>query len=102
MMISAEGYVLMHKDDTFEELIAERDSLMADIKAMEAIVYSDDKSGEGWNICPGPDVVYQMDLEYLAELCLFIRDKYNTEIVWGDDEEEEYADTAMGVISIVL
>ena len=35
-------------------------------------------------ICPSPDVRYQMYLEYLSGLCLFMRNKYNEEYVWGD------------------
>ena len=87
MMIDPTSYIDNHKDDTFEQLMAERDSLFQEIKELEEIVYKDDRGRSEWNICPGPDVRYQMDLEYLAEICNFIREKYNTEIVWGESEE---------------
>ena len=32
---------------------------------------------------PSPDVRYQMHLEYLAELCRIMQEKYNEEYVWG-------------------
>ena len=43
-----------------------------------------DPSGEEWNIHPQPNVRYQMYLEYLSELCSFMKEKYNREYVWGD------------------
>ena len=38
-------------------------------------------------VCPSPEVVYQMNLEYLGELCKLISDTYNSEVVWKDEEE---------------
>ena len=87
MMISPQGYIEEHKNDTFEELIKEREELIDAIKHLEKLVFSDDRMSEEWMIHPGPDVLYQMSLEYLAELCNFMSEKYNREIVWGDDEE---------------
>ena len=34
------------------------------------------------NIDPSPDVVYQCRLEQLAQLCAFMKRKYNSEYVW--------------------
>ena len=51
------------------------------IKHLEKLVFSDDRMSEEWMIHPGPDVQYQMNLEYLAELCNFMSEKYNREIV---------------------
>ena len=64
MMISPQGYIEEHKNDTFEELIDA-------IKHLEKLVFSDDRMSEEWMIHLGPDVQYQMNLEYLAELCNF-------------------------------
>jgi hypothetical protein len=82
MMISPETYIMDHENDSFEELIKERDYLAKEIKKLEKIVYSDEKKDSSWLVKPGPDVRYQMYLEYLAKLCKFISTKYNEEIVW--------------------
>ena len=89
MMISPNAYVEMLKDNTFEELLAERDSLFLELKELEKIVFQDDKSHSEWMVCPGPDVRYQMDLEYLAALCKYIQEKYNREIVRRDEQDED-------------
>lgn len=68
MMISPQGYILEHEKDSFEQLIKERSSLVKEIKDLEKIVFSDDKSDSAWMVYPRPDVQYQMSLEYLAEL----------------------------------
>lgn len=74
MMISPQGYMSEHENDSFEQLIKESNSLIKGIKDLEKIVFSDDKSDPAWMIHPDPDVQYQMSLEYLAELCKFICD----------------------------
>jgi hypothetical protein len=43
-----------------------------------------DRSGYEWNYNPSPDVVYQVYLEYLAELCKLMKDVYCEDYVWGD------------------
>ena len=77
MMISPESYTGMHRNASFEQLIAERNRLLREIRRLEKIVFSEDRSADDWRIKPGPDVRYQMELEYLARLCLMIRTKYN-------------------------
>ena len=86
MMISPQGYISEHEEDSFEDLIKERNSLVKEIKQLEKIVFAKDKTDDSWMVHPGPDVRYQVYLEYLAELCRFLGDKYNREIVWGDEE----------------
>ena len=86
MMFSPQGYLGEHKNDTFEELIKEREELIDLIKHLDKLVFFDDIMSEEWMIHPGPDVQYQMNLEYLVELCNYMSEKYNREIVWGDDE----------------
>lgn len=61
--------VAAYENDTFEQLLQERDCLIAEIHELEKIVYSEDRSDEAWSICPQPDVRYQMNLDYLSELC---------------------------------
>ena len=35
---------------------------------------------------PSPEVVYQMNPEYLGERCKLISETYNREVVWKDEE----------------
>ncbi len=85
MMISPECYVELNKDKTLPELIEEREDLCSEIKQLEQVVFAESRTGKEWQICPGPDVRYQMNLEYLAEICTYIKEKYNAEYEnWGD------------------
>ena len=47
-----------HENDSFKQLIEERDSLVEYVKELEEIVFAGDKSDPAWNILPGPDVQY--------------------------------------------
>lgn len=100
MMISPLSYIAEHENDTFEQLLQERDCLIAEIHELEKIVYSEDRSDEAWSICPQPDVRYQMNLDYLSELCAFISKKYNREIVWKDAEESIDDDDSSSTIAV--
>lgn len=97
MMISSGDYIAMHENDFFEQLIKERKRLVSEINKLEKIVFTDDKTDEAWVIDPGPDVQYQMCLEYLAELCKFMQKKYHKELIWGVDNEGK---TSSGNIEI--
>ena len=73
-MISPETFAEEHADKTYEELIEVRNELIRDIKQFEK-----NPSNEGTDfimICPGPDVVYQMNYEYLSKICLLIVQKF--------------------------
>ncbi|MCR5736591.1 MAG: hypothetical protein K6G64_02955 [Eubacterium sp.] len=85
MMISPEVYVEMLKDYSLEELIEERDELIEEMKALEEKVFSGDRTSEEWQIVPTPEVRYQESLEYVAEICKLLHEKYNKEIVWGNE-----------------
>lgn len=79
MMISPYSYIFEHENDTFEQLIQERDQLIDEVRRLEKMVFSEDRSDEEWGLCPRPDVQYQVNLEYLSELCSFISRKYYNE-----------------------
>ena len=81
MMASPGMFVDSLKNEPFERLIAERNSLLHDIKDLEKIVFQEDKTDPEWDVHPGPDVRYQMDLEYLSVLCTFMQEKFNLEVV---------------------
>lgn len=89
MMISPEMYIMEHQNDTFSQLLQERDELIEEIRRLEKMVFGEDYESEEWLTHPSPEVKYQMNLQYLAELCKFISKKYNREIVWGGDDGEE-------------
>ena len=86
MMFSPDTFIKQLKDYTFPQLIAEKDSLVIEIKELEKIVYENDRTDPEWNVDPSPDIRYQMNLEYLAALCKLIKEKYNREIVGAEDE----------------
>lgn len=84
MMISPEGYIKRFKNAEYLDLIKERNELLRFITEYEAKEMSGDRSGAEWDITPGPDVRYQMYLEYLGKLCALMQEKYSEEYVWGD------------------
>lgn len=79
MMICPETYIESLKDYSFEELIKERDRLIRDIKRYERLEKKGDRTGEEWMYRPSPEVVYQMNLDYLSALLKLIKEKYNKE-----------------------
>ena len=98
MMISPEMFREGLKDKSYMELIRERDRLIRFIRKFEKDEMAGDRSDPGWRICPAPDVQYQMYLEYLANLCRMMQEKYNEEYVWGErtlkQDAEEKKDKA--------
>ena len=83
MMMSPGGYIEDFKDADYNTLIKERDELIAYIVEYEKKEKAGDRSGDEWMIKPSPDVHYQMYLEYLAEMCKLMHQKYNEDYVWG-------------------
>ncbi|MCR4880785.1 MAG: hypothetical protein K6A44_02385 [bacterium] len=85
MMISPQAYVDELENETYEKLIKERDKLIRDVryfeKHREEIMNNDTE-----RICPSPDVVYQMNLEYLGALCMQISKKFNEKYEQEDEE----------------
>ena len=92
MMVSSSSYIEQFENAEYLNLIEERDNLLAFIKDYEAKDIAGDRSGEEWLIHPQPDVRYQMYLEYLGELCNLMREKYNSDYVWGDRKLKDDAE----------
>ena len=86
-MISPSAYVMDLEKATFEEIIEKREELLEEIENLEKIVFDKEKKDSDWKIDPGPDVRYQVSLEYLAELCQLLSSKYNEEIAWADVDD---------------
>ncbi len=72
-----------HKGDTFDKLLKERDSLIREIRAFEKKKIP----AEQWMMYPKPDVIYQMNLQYLSVLCDYIAERYNAEFVSGEYDD---------------
>ena len=79
MMISPEMFADEYRNDSIEEIIEIRDELINDIKDLEKIVFDKERNTEAWGFCPGPDVQYQVNLEYLSQICILLSEKYNEE-----------------------
>ena len=77
-MIAPQSYVEDLEDESYEELIKERDKLIREIRHFEKhraeIMNSDEEI-----ICPSPDVIYQWNLDALGLLCMSISKKFNEE-----------------------
>ena len=83
MMISPETFVNNLKDSSYLDLVQHRENLIMAIHKFEKNEMKGDRSDPSWHVCPSPEVRYQMNLEYLAALCSYMKDKYNQEYVWG-------------------
>ena len=88
MMLSPGFAAEEHKNDSFDQLIAERNSCFLELKELEKIVFDENRIDPEWNVHPGPDVRYQWSLEYMAELCKFMQDKYFREVAHREEEYE--------------
>ncbi len=85
MMIGPETFANMHKGESYEELIAARDELMAEIKAFE----NGEIPEEEYLIMPSPDTKYWCHLEYMIEICKLVEAAYREKKYKEDEEEEE-------------
>ena len=82
MMISPNEFTERLKDKPYKELLKERTRLIKEIERFEKGKISETEYFRN----PSPDVVYQMNLQYLGKLCMLIADKYNEEYVWGNNK----------------
>lgn len=85
MMISPESYLEELKTESLEQLIVIRNELIEEIVAFEKGLIPQDH----WRIRPSPEVVYQMNLEYLAALCQFISKRYSEKLNDDPDDSSE-------------
>ena len=77
-MMAPQSYVDDLEGESYEKIIKERDKLIREIRHFEKHREEIMNSEEAY-ICPSPDVVYQMNLEYLGALCMLISKKFNEE-----------------------
>jgi len=89
MMLSPKNLEDEYLTMSYEELLEEKQSLLDYIYRFE----SGNIDKYEWNICPGPDVQYQMNLEYLGVLAPIIAKKYRDK----RDMEEEMVEDCGGI-----
>ena len=83
MMLSPEAFIKIEcENKSYKELLRIRDSLIRQIRTFEKGKISEKE----YQILPSPASIYQVNLEYLGELCKIISEKYNDEFVWKDPE----------------
>ena len=83
MMIAPSIYKDGLETKSYPDLMKERDRLIAFMHQFEAEEIKGDRSNPAWQCRPSPDVQYQVYLEYLADLCQVMHERYNHEYVWG-------------------
>lgn len=76
MMVCPEAFVDEYKDYSYEQLIGVRNDLIMSILDYESAVKRGDMDTGAEIMCPSPDVMYQMDMEYLIKLLEAMNDKY--------------------------
>lgn len=92
MMISPGTFAEKWEKLSYLELIKERDRLIRFLRHFEKKELAGDRSDPEWKYHPSPDVQYQVYFEYLAVLCGIMKEKYNTEYVWGGRTLKQDAD----------
>ena len=83
MMISPGMFMAQYENANYLDLIEARNDLINSLVSFEEKEMVGNRTGFEWDICPSPDVRYQCCLDYLAELCNFMREKYRVEYAWG-------------------
>ena len=75
-MMSPETYRSMHKDDSWDELIAARNELVRHMREFES------RRGTELTLdditCPSPGLVYTFEIEYLREICELMSESAGT------------------------
>ena len=72
MMVSPEYMKSEYEKMSYEELVAERDNLLSYIRDFEENKIDED----AYQINPSPDVIYQMNHEYLGQIAPLIAEKF--------------------------
>ncbi len=83
MMIAPVSYVSTIEDLDYPELVEKRKALQKRVEELEKLALSEDRSDPAWQIMPTPSVQYQTTLDYLAELCKFMSERYNEIYEWS-------------------
>ena len=79
MMVGPEGFAEEIRGKGLGELVALKDELSESAKGFEVGRRDDSELLRD----PSPEVVYQMELLYLAKVCELLSEEYNRTVVWG-------------------
>ena len=83
-MISPGAFIALNcKDKSYKDLLKMREELLEEIYDFE----KGKISPESRMINPSPEVIYQMNLDYLGELCKLISETYNSEVLSTEQEK---------------
>ena len=82
MLVSPGYFVEEQSVKSYAELLLIRDEIIQSIYSFEQCPSPDS------DFDPGPDVIYQWNLECLGKLCDLIAEKYRQEVVWGNTDPE--------------
>ncbi len=85
MMISPDGFLMMHEFKTYAELLLVRDDLIREIQDFE----KHPRDPEEVIMHPSPEVRYQCNLLYLSKISELIMEKHNQEYIRGDNGNSE-------------
>ena len=87
MMMDPKKYVEQYKNASYIELLRFKNELVSCISDFE---YDFDKEELVWDINPGPDVGYQMNLELLGLIAPILKEAFNREYEWGNKDMDDY------------
>lgn len=79
MMLCPSAYVSVLEDEPYNVLIEKKNNLVEEIKELEEMMFSRESPVGGYDICPSPDVMYQVKLDYLSELCKLMTNRFNAD-----------------------
>ena len=86
MMMSPENYIdILYEVKKYKELIEMREELLNEIHEFEDGTIP----SEAHLMHPSPEVIYQLNLEYLSKICGLISEKYREEYSSIDDDDFE-------------
>lgn len=100
MMVSPGTFIMNYSKCSYAELIKVRDELINEIREYEQQEMTGNRNSEEWMIMPSPDVRYQMNFDYLAELLRLMSEKYQEDTVMVD-EHSNVADQIQFIRNII-
>ncbi len=89
MMMSSEQYSEQCKNAPYLELLKIKKDLITSISDFE---HDYDMDSQDWNVCPGPDVQYQWNLEVLGLISTMLSEAFNKEYSCGIKSVSDYWD----------
>lgn len=89
MMMSPAQYAEQFKNSPYLELLKVKKDLITSISEFE---HDYDMDSQDWNVCPGPDVQYQWNLEVLGLIAPMLSEAFNKEYARDIKSVSDYWD----------